>query len=96
MQYRAMKDKPFDGIFRAMTKMMLFAILFWHLTNSVISFLETLLGVYGIAGNAMNPAGIVKKAGQMGMKAAGAAASAGLSAAGALKDMVSGGKQPRN
>jgi len=47
---KSVRDNIFSTIFSAMLKMMMFAILFHHLTTAVISFLESLLGVYGIAG----------------------------------------------
>jgi type IV secretion system protein VirB6 len=44
----ALKDSIFDDIFIGIGKMLLFIILFYNMTNSIISFFETLLQVYGI------------------------------------------------
>jgi type IV secretion system protein VirB6 len=61
MTTRTLSDESFDGIFRTMMQMMLFAILFYQLTNAIISFLETLLGVYGISGMVPSHAGPLKQ-----------------------------------
>ncbi len=47
---KSLKDVIFDVMFQGLLKMMLFAILFDKLTSAVVSFLEVLLGVYGISG----------------------------------------------
>jgi type IV secretion system protein VirB6 len=44
----ALKDSMFEDIFIGIGKMLLFTILFYNMTNSIISFFETLLQVYGI------------------------------------------------
>lgn len=69
----ALKDILFDDVFIGIAKMMLFVILFYNMTNSIISFFETLLQVYGI-GN------LVPSYGTVGSKMFSAAAKAPLAA----------------
>gem|GEM_PF-6160375 len=44
----ALKDILFEDVFIGIAKMLLFVILFYNMTNSIISFFETLLQIYGI------------------------------------------------
>lgn len=69
---RTVTDQAYDGIFKAMLKMLLFAMLFHYLVSAVLNFLETLLNIYGISGVAPNYNNVGRGMVNLGIKAASA------------------------
>ena len=61
----------FQLLFCSMLKMTLFVLLFYHIAESVVSFLETLLSLYGLSSAAAKG----NEAGQIALNAAAMAAS---------------------
>jgi hypothetical protein len=61
LSWKALKDILFEDVFIGIAKMLLFVILFYNMTNSIISFFETLLQVYGIGSLAPSYASVGKK-----------------------------------
>lgn len=83
----ALKDILFEDVFIGIAKMMLFIILFYNMTNSIISFFETLLQVYGIGDLAPSYGSVGKKMFSAAAQAPLAAVTAPMKAAELAKNL---------
>lgn len=63
---QSVTEESFWGVFTGVLKMMLFAIIFYHLTNSVLQFIESLLSIFGLSSQSRDFVSDIKNTAQKG------------------------------